>query len=218
MYLPYATERYGGEWIPLHYENLIRDPEHIELLLIKKDGESVAGEVLCYKKGNVFLRCIGVKPGNPGLVKAGVIQAIYYFESHYLKDKGNKKIVFGGSRTFFRDGVLAFKKKWGLRITQRGLSVMRLYPLRDSRGLRSFLIHNSFIAIDGKDLVAALFVDWPWAFTETDIKAFSGYHWPGLKRVVVYRFGDGPTPPEQRAYADHVIDLRSANTLFSSYD
>ena len=214
VYLPYTIERYAGERIPQHYENLIRETNQIELLQIKKDGACVAGEVLCYKDGNVLMKCVGVKPGSEALVKAGVLQAIYYFKFIYLKDKAHKKIVLGGSRTFFRDGVLAFKKKWGLYITNRGFSVMRLYPFRESRGLRSFLMHNPFVALDGKDLVGMVFADQVGELTNKDIQVIARYRWPGLKRVVVYRLGGDSTPAEQRACADNGIELRSARTLF----
>lgn len=213
MCVPYAKERYGGELLSRDYESLVRTHKDMELFSIKKDGVCVAGQLLSHKKNKILMMYIGVRSASRELVRAGVLQAIYYFVSRHFKDSGPKSIWMGLSRAFFQDGVLAFKKKWGLRITHRAYSVMRMHPLQDSRGLRSFLIHHPFIAIDGKDLVGAVFVDKPGELSKEDIEVFASYHWPGLKRVVVYRFGDGPTPPEQKACADYGIDLRSANTL-----
>jgi len=212
MYLPYVLERYAPELITVDYEVLVRLTKHIELLWVKKDGERVAGIMLCYKGHDVILKCLGVRPGSEALTKAGVIPAMYYFLSSYLKDRGGTRIVHGGCRSLFRDGVFTFKRKWGFRITGWLDNALRIYPVRDSRGLRSFLMYSSIIAFDRGELVGMVFVDKTEGLNEKDIQDLYRYRLPGLKRVVVYLF-ERADPCSKVEAVRQDIELRDFNNL-----
>ena len=87
------------------------------MILIKFKDQEIAGSLIAYKGHNARLWCFGIKDANPDYVKMGAFGALYYFSFQYLKNKGFKQVGVGGSRPFLNDGVLNYKKKWGLRIT-----------------------------------------------------------------------------------------------------
>ena len=146
------------------------------------------------------------------MVKAGALQALYYFLFIHLKDKEYKRIFVGGSRPFFGDGTLTFKKKWGLRLTHCKHNTIRIYPLRDTPSVRMFLINNPCIALDGEDLVGVMFADQIGEMTQKDIK--TRYLWPGLKRVIVYCFDDSRHVAGADSTEEGNVVIRQAKELF----
>lgn len=212
MYLPYISKRYDKETVFSNFEDELREFKDWEVLFVKREGTLISGRCHYYQKdGSIILKYVGVKDGNEDLVNEGAIQALYYFLFEYLKDKKYKRIFVEGSRPFFADGVLNYKKKWGLRLTHCKDNVIRVYPLRDTRGVRTFLVNNPFIALEGKDLVGVVFADQTGEMTQEDIK--TRYLWPGLKRVIVYCFGDS-RPAAGGATQEGDVVVRPAKELF----
>jgi hypothetical protein len=131
---------------------------------------------------------LAVKPDRPDLIKAGAIQAIYYFRYRYLKDKPDLRIDLLGARAFYNDGLLLFKKKWGYRLT--GLLTKTVMCLRvhgDTPAVRSFLINNPFIALEDGKLVGQFFLDEPVDIQDALIQ-LRRYLWPGVARVLGHYF------------------------------
>ena len=60
------------------------------------------------------------------------------------------------------------------------------------------------------------FADQSGELTDTDKQDVARYRWVGLKRVVVYRFGNDATPADRRACAGQGIDLRPARIAVMS--
>ena len=211
MYLPYILKRYEKESLSFNFEDALKEAKDWEVLFVKKGETLISGACYYYHKdGSVRFKYVGVKGGDENLVKAGAIQALYYFLFNHWKDKQCGRISVGGSRPFFGDGVLNYKKKWGLHLTHCIDNVLRVYPLRDTRGVRTFLVNNPFIALDGKDLIGLVFVDETREMTQEDIK--TRYLWPGLKRVIVYCFGDSrPAVGDTR---EEGVVVRWAKELF----
>ncbi len=189
MYVPYARAQFGEELLLDDFEDLLAS-KNAEVLWILKDGVRVAGACFYYRGGKAVLRSLGVQNGDKELVKSGAIQAIYYFTTNYLKEKGCNRADVAGSRPFFSDGVLNYKKKWGLCLTHCQTNVMRVYPLRDTSWVRAFLVNNPCIALETNELVGMVFSDKKGPLTDEDIGGCSRYLWPGLKRVVLYVFDD----------------------------
>jgi hypothetical protein len=61
---------------------------HGELILVKKDGEYITGELLVFEDNTVHAKAIGVKDGNIDYLKSGAVAALYYHEILYLKENG----------------------------------------------------------------------------------------------------------------------------------
>lgn len=211
-YLPYLVKRYPGECTPTTYRQLTRNYDRIEGLFIKKDGHRVSGMLLCYSGNRVVLKCPAIIPGYESLVKEGSLSAIDYYSILYFKEKGLDNISFGGSRPFFHDGVLAWKKKWGLRLTRTGSMVQQVRLINDNAGLRSFLIQNPCITANRDGLDGTVFISGQEELTPGQIKELTSYLWPGLNRAVIYCLDRIPLNPPQN---DRLV-FRSADELFGA--
>jgi len=173
MYKPYIAAVYGNRAIIHPYDDIKREFENGELLLIKKENQHIAGLLLVYQKMQTRPRFLGVKDGNFDYVKEGAIGAIYYFLTRYLKEKGYKRADFGLSRPFLKDGVLCYKRKWGGRQISTSPQVDGAYyvePLANTPGLRAFLLNNPFVFIDKGKINAAVFVDRDDSFSQEELE------------------------------------------------
>ena len=192
MYLPYITKVYGNRAFLMPYDEMMDNCENCDLILIKKDGEDIAGILLHYKDNVANLWSVGIKGGNTAYLKDRIIGIIHYVSIHYLKQKGYEKVHFGGSRPFLKDGCLRYKKCRGLQLTglpRRGLLVKAFAA---SEGVKNFLLMNPFIYLDQGKLNGAVFVDeerCPSVNTLKDL--YEDYYLEGLCQLVIYMFGGG---------------------------
>jgi hypothetical protein len=148
------------------------------------------------------------------LIKEGAIQAIYYFTYFYFKDKPDLRIDLMGSRAFYSDGVMWFKKKWGYRLT--GLLMETVMCLRlhgDTPAVRSFLINNPFIALEDDKLVGQVFLDEPVDMQDAVIQ-LKLYLWPGIARVRGHYFSSAKGGPAVCS-DDGLVEMRPAMKTYA---
>ena len=138
MYVPYTTKAYGDRANLHSYENLKGHFSCGELLFVKNDIEHVAGTLLVFEDNTVRAKVLGVKDGNMRYLKAGAVAALYYYMFLYLKEKGYKNVNVGASRAFLKDGVLVFKKRRGMRLSNPNPwpTGFMIRPLRKSEGVK----------------------------------------------------------------------------------
>lgn len=214
MYVPFARGHYGEESCLTDYEGFLRDVDNKRLLLIKRDGECVAGELFYLKGRHVEVMELAVKPGRPDLIKEGAIHALYYFRYLYFKDKPDLRIDIMGTRAFYNDGVMSYKRKWGYRLT--GLlteTVLRLRLHGDTPAVRSFLINNPFIALEDDKLVGQVFLDEPVDIQDAVIQ-LKRYLWPGIAKVRGHYFSsakDGPAACSD----DGLVEVRPVMKMYA---
>jgi len=215
VYPSYLEGKYPGECLFETYQNLTRTYDRIEGLFIKKDGHRISGALLCYRGSWVDFKCQAVIPGYEELSNAGSTAAIDYFATVHFKANHWPHISLGGSRPFFHDGLLVWKKKWGLRLTRAGSLVQRLHLFNKSEGARSFLIQNPFISADRAQLTGVVFISGKEEMTPLLTKDLDSYDWPGIERVVVYCLDQVPaTDPSISELKPDRIVFRSADDLF----
>lgn len=118
MYRPYILKAHGNRAALMSYEAMMSKASITELLLIRQGDEYVAGENLLYENGSVRAWSLGVRDGDYRHVKEGAIGALYYYKIEYLSGRGFARFDAGASRAFLKDGVLQYKRKWGLRLTR----------------------------------------------------------------------------------------------------
>jgi hypothetical protein len=161
MYLPYMTHRHGNKNVANSYNELMRywKSGTCELLLIKKENESISGNIIVFEENGPRLFISGIKDGNLSYLKCGAGAANYYFASSYLAKHGHRSLNLGGSRAFLKDGVLQFKRKLGLRLTSKSERGFLVKPLSPSTGLKKFFLRNPFIYTYQGRLCAAIFVE-----------------------------------------------------------
>jgi hypothetical protein len=209
-YLTHLKNKYPGEYIPATFRQITCGFRQTEGLFVTRENRRVAGMLLCQKGGKITLKCPSIIPGCEALIKDGATQALYYFTSAYLKEKGISKISYGGTRPFFRDGVLVWKKKWGLRLTRSGVLVQRISAVYDGSGVRSFLMKNPFIITDRGNLEGVVFISGLEDASPPELDKLSAYVWPGLTRVIVYCLDQIP------AAADAVSERHQGKIIFRS--
>jgi len=217
MYLPYITMTHGDRAILMTYGEMKKQIKNCDLLLIKMEKEHVGGILIIYENNVPRLWSIGIKEGGADFLKAGVIGALYYFSVEYLKEKGYKKVRFGVSRAFLEDGVLQYKKKWGLKIVNSKKKGFLIKPLSLSIATKGFLINNPFIYVDQDGLTGSIFLENDQFHSEKSFKRlYEKYKMKGVSKFVVYLFGGDikninkkfPTESSDR------ITICSAESLF----
>lgn len=220
MYVPHITQMHGRKAIIMNYDFMKKEFRNCELLLIKKEKEYIAGILLAYSKNGVCLWSIGVKNDNLDYVKAGAIGALFYFSVLHLKEKGFKKVNFGLSRPFLKDGVLQYKKKWEMRVVESNIPPKAgfiIKPLTKAAVIRAFFLNNPFICMDKGRFNGVIFAESDQSFLKQDFeKIYKDYYLRGLSKLIIYQFGEyrsrekGIVPAE---FADRVT-IRSAGNLF----
>jgi hypothetical protein len=195
MYVPYITKAYGNRSEMITYDFVKREFKErglfTDLLLIKKEKEYVAGMLLGFKNNIAGLLYLGVKDGNLDYIQDGVMGALYYFSVCYLEGKGYTRIGFGDSKPFLRDGVLRFKRKWDLRIYNKGIMGLIIKPLSRTDGVNGFFINNPFVYEDKTGLNGAIFMPGDRSLSKEDFaKIYKDYYLKGLSKLVIYRFGE----------------------------
>ncbi len=217
MYVPHITKVHGNVVVLMEYDFMRGKFRNCDLLLVKKGKDYIAGMLLAYTKQEVRLWSLGVKDGNPDYVKGGAIGALFYFAVNYLHEKGYKTVNFGATRAFLRDGVLQYKKKWGLKIVGTFKKGFLIKPLSKTSGLKEFLLNNPFIYMDKEGFNSAVFVEDNQSLSKSDIeKLYKDYYLNGISKLFIYRFGEDNSkrqvivPPE---FSDR-ITIRSAESIF----
>ncbi len=188
MYVPYIKNSFGREASLHSLDGLLSRFDRSELLLIKNGEKAIAGDVLEYKKSGPKPFCIGVLDGDRGYVVSGALGAVYYFRLIHLKSKGYKDIDLGFSRAFLRDGVLQYKKKWGLKPTDMNDKGFLIHQLSQTDGIKSFLVNNPAIIYDNGEFSSACFVDGNVKLTPKEqTKWINKFIMPGISKVFVYQ-------------------------------
>jgi hypothetical protein len=191
MYLPYVKAAYGDKAIVMSYENLKAKIRNYELLIVKQQGKDIAGAMLSCTAHEASFSLAGVLDGNLDYVQSGALAALYYFFLSHLQARGYKNVKLGSTRAFLKDGVLQYKKKWGLKLIQASetVFVMNIYSLTDE--VRDFLLNNPFICLDRIGINGAFFVATNESKSENDLKnILQNYYVKGMSKFLVYRLGE----------------------------
>jgi hypothetical protein len=217
MYLPYIAKAHGNRAVIMKYDFMKREFGNCDLLLIKKEKEYIAGILVAYTENRVRLWSLGVKDGNSDYVRDGAIGAVFYFSVLHLQEEGYKRINFGASRAFLKNGVLRYKKKWYQKIVGTSKMGFLIKPLSKTVAVKGFLLNNPFIYVDKMKPNGAIFAEAAQSFSEKDFqKLYKDYYLNGMSKLFIYRFEQGHSksreivPPE---FSDR-ITICSAESLF----
>lgn len=184
MYVPYIRNVYGARTFLVSRAEFSAHLPNLEVVMVLRDGEAVAGGTLLYEAGQVRAWCMGVKNGDRRYVREGAIAAIYRYQIAHLASAGRARLHLGASRPFLNDGVLAFKRKWGMRAADRMAKWFQLTCPRHCEAGRAFLAHNPFIYETAGTLYGAVFAEGARRPTDSQLDALA---LPGLTALVVFR-------------------------------
>jgi len=184
MHVPHIKRVLKESAFLLQYEEIKKNMNQAELLLITKDDKYIAGGIILYEKDGARAWTLGVKDGDPEYVKMGALSALFYYRIEYLRDKGFNRVHVGSSRGFLKNGALQYKKKWGMRLIceRRGNFVIEV--LKPSKAARVFLENNPFIQLRNNELYGMYFLEADKQYSEDQLREiYKSSYIPGMKRL-----------------------------------
>jgi hypothetical protein len=187
MYRPYIEKAHGNRAALISHEVMMNRSKIIDLLLIRKGDEYVAGEILLNEDRGVRSWAIGVLNGDYRHVREGAVGALYYYKVVYLRGRGISRYNVGASRAFLNDGVLQYKRKWGMKLTQPrpGGFWLRVPLMTD--GAKAFFQCNPFIYLLDSELYGLVFINGSQCGEDVDCPN-KRFEIPGLKELIFARF------------------------------
>jgi len=114
MLAPHASARFGDDaWLPSSYL-LGRFRERGQLHFVVREGVRVAGFCSLRSGETLWVPLSGVRDGDAALLRAGVSAAAYAHAFDWARRQGCTRVDMGRTSPFVTDGVLQYKRKWGL--------------------------------------------------------------------------------------------------------
>jgi hypothetical protein len=114
MLAPHASARFGDDaWLPSSYL-LGRFRERGQLHFVVREGVRVAGFCSLRSGETLWVPLSGVRDGDAALLRAGVSAAAYAHAFEWARRQGCTRVDMGRTSPFVTDGVLQYKRKWGL--------------------------------------------------------------------------------------------------------
>ena len=110
MHIPYTRLAHGASAYIEPFDVLLDKVKEWELLLVKREDESIAGQLISYEPAAPRFYLVGIKDGNLEYLKQRVLGAVYQFSCQHLVEKGYKKAGLGFSRASSRTGCFAISK------------------------------------------------------------------------------------------------------------
>ena len=207
MHSPYILKRFGKLSIVTGFHQLKSIFEKGRLLLIRRENDYVAGNIIAMDKKSVAFVCLGTREGKIEFLKQGALAAAYYFNILWAKERGYEWCDFGHCRPFFDDGVFCYKKKWDMEV-QRSKRIRAIFGMKVcnfSRGAQDFLTKNPFTFIDQDKLKGLILVGGDHPLTSEEVQSlFETYHIPGLDCLVIVS-PQGFTQQAKRFASSHPI-------------
>ena len=189
MYSPYITKRFEELTFLAGFYGMKRVFRKGWLLLVKKGDDYVSGILLVRRSPDtIFAYALGITEGNIEYVKKGALTAVYYFSILWAKEKGYKWMDFGDCRSFLKDGVLNYKKHWGMeiKISRRFKNIFGIKICNYCQAVQNFLEKNPFIFIDQGKLKGLILFNKNHPVTLKEVQAcVKTYYIPGLDCLVI---------------------------------
>ncbi len=115
--LPHVQLRFGGRARPMAFDwvdRLFAAGFAVTLSPAGSDQPDVIG-ILLTRGHTLWFPRLGTRDGDPAIVRAGGIAALYDFVIRFAHERRMRLIDFGRSSPWRTDGVVRYKWKWGLR-------------------------------------------------------------------------------------------------------
>jgi hypothetical protein len=119
MYVPFIRARHGVMAWPSNEESLRHCLHRGGIIWLRYAGERIAGLLFNCAGDSLRLSADGVLHGNLGILKKGVISALFYHAFREAAERNCRFVDFGGCRACLGDGVLRYKRKWGISVRIR---------------------------------------------------------------------------------------------------
>ena len=188
MYLPFIPGKFGTAASLVGRRLMKLFFESGRLLLVKRDGDDVAGNIVILFGRTAKSVILGLKDNDQTLRQQSALGASYYFTMLWAKENGLRRVDFGECRAFLNDGLLYFKKRWGMELERFELqkNAFGLKVGRFSPAVRDFLQGNPFVFADGPRLRGAALADSDHPLAPDEVSAVVRADFvPGLQSLVI---------------------------------
>lgn len=204
IYVPYIRARHGERALPDGWEVVIRTAQSGDFIAARDgNGGLIGGILLGRSAGKLYARSIGLVSDEKAVMNTGAISALYRACFERAVEYGYDRVGFGLMGPFLNDGLLKFKRKWGVRLVNEVEPGIWLQFNTTSASVQSFLINNPFIYRHAGSLHGAVFVADPASLNEEAARALhASYYLPGMEALHICGVdpgGEHPRPPEDVA-------------------
>jgi hypothetical protein len=193
MYVPFIESRHGEQATIESFTYMKNLMQYGELIFVKLDGEYVGGFIVNTASPLPKMAFRGVLDGRDDFIKKGISSAMYYSAICWAKEEGYTKIDFGHCRPFLDDGVLQFKRRWGMHMHRSPRVYRTLYLLlgKPNASLQQSLVDNPLIYEDHGQPKGLIFLAPDKIDPEHLVERLKKkYAMPGLKDFSVISFDD----------------------------
>ena len=213
MYLPYITKRYGDSGHVAPRKRVQAAFDRGELLMVKKQGEHIAGQLIFYEGSTACMAWIGVRDGKWEYVRDGAQLALYEFTFRRVEEQGCRKLDMTRSRPFLNDGVLRLKRAWSQRIVEAASNKFLMRIVSDSDATRAFLEKMPFLFESFGEFLGAFFVKGETPLTLEALQRIGkDYFHDGMSRLVVFQFSPQSTTAESEFAATPLSGLSAIDS------
>lgn len=182
------------------------------ILWVVRGGERLAGLLVTQAGQTLKMEVLGLANGREDLLRQGVLAALYVNVIRFAQQQGCCEVITGGSRPSLHDGLLRYKRKWGVSLCEKPEMnfELLLHWNHLSETVANFLSHTSIIHRDGGGFSALWAYPQHLPLTEERLAAeVRAIHTPGLRCL---RILPPAQPPQDIKLPSGVewLDLRSS--------
>ena len=188
MYLPLVLNRYGEHAVIRSVSRVRRHFRRGELLWVCKNGRRIAAGLLQRHGSVLHYMAVGTRNGESAARKMGAMTALYHRAITYAREFGLSRMDFGGVRPVLTDGLVRYKRKWGMRLTTHPGSHYGLFVHwnRLSAPVAAFLAQMPLVFRDRGKLSAVTAVATRKPATVAEAREIHHEIWmPGLHRLYI---------------------------------
>jgi hypothetical protein len=119
MYVPFIRARHGAMAWPSNEESLRHSLHRGGIIWLRCAGERIAALLFDCTTDSLHMGADGVLHGDLSILKKGVISALFYNAFRQAAERNCRFVDFGGCRACLSDGILRYKRKWGISVRVR---------------------------------------------------------------------------------------------------
>jgi hypothetical protein len=188
MYVSYMRSRHGELAFIRSLPQVRRVFRRGGVLWVLREGQRIAGQLFSQREGVLYCVGLGTAGGDPALLRKGALAATYFFSLQYAQSQGLTRIDFGGSPPALSDGLLRYKRKWGVQLAARPQTPYDylFWWRRPTEQVIAFLAHRQLIFRQNGHWVTVTALD-PGCMATPELvqKLRRSSSMPGLRRLVI---------------------------------